>query len=165
MTRRVLVSLTVLLAGTGLAQAQGGGDDCCNIPTMKLPPVQLLRQEFEPLTESAPVRLPGVKYFRADVAPPKFLDCPPEPPVKFFRCPPPVVTAFVCPPPKVSLLRAEASCPPPPITFRQPPITVFRAYPECPSAVPPVRLPSVTVLAKPQPSCPIEVPCPCAASK
>jgi hypothetical protein len=162
----MLASLTVLLAGTGLARAQGCADGCCNIPTIKIPPVQLLRKEIEPChSESAPVRIPGVKYFRADVAPPTCTSCPPQPPVKYFRCPPPVVQAFCCPPPKVELFRAEASCPSPPITFRQPPITLFRAFAECPSEVPPVRLPSVTVIAKPQPLCPIEVPCPCAGGK
>jgi hypothetical protein len=165
MTKRVLVSLTALLAGTGLARAQGCGDGC-DIPTIRLPPVQLLRQEIDlQCKESAPVQLPGVKIFRADVAPPKFTDCPPRPPVKYFRCPPPVVQAFICPPPKVELFRAEASCPPPPITCKQPPITLFRANAECPREVPPVRLPSVTVIAQPQPRCPVEIPCPCAGGK
>ena len=157
MTKYVLASLTLLLAGTGLVSAQ----NCCDIPTTKIPPIQLLSKEIEPFNEAAPINIPGVKFFHADVASPKYLDCPPQPPIKFFRCPPPVVKAYVVPPPKVDLFRAEPLPPRPPIVCKQPPITVYRVCPECPREVPPVRLPSVTVLNKPQPPAPVEVPCPC----
>lgn len=167
MTKRVLASLGFLLAGAALAHGQGCGEAPCVacgkvLPPVKIPPVATIRAEIEPLKESPPVALPGVDYFRAAVAPPKFTACPPQPPLKYFRCPPPEVVAFKCPPPAVNYFRAEASCPTPPVVCKQPPITVFRATTECPRPTPPVQCSGVTVLAKPQPGCPVQVPCPCA---
>jgi hypothetical protein len=155
---RILGALATLLAGAGLATADGG-------PYGSMSIFEARRQRrcekcASPCEDCCPktYTIPSPTLFRAEVGSPKWVEGKPMPPIQLVRGVPPPVELVPGKPPCLEMVRAT----PPPVELvagMPPPVEMFRRQQGPVKNAPPVHVPSVTLFRVPQPPPPVCAPC------